>query len=63
MNVAYGINTKIVVKGKCNHPDKRGIVEEYLKDGLPIPKFSWTHCVFCHNDGCVFGGECSYRSK
>ena len=62
-SMALGIDTKVVVKGKCNHPDKKHIVEEHLKDGLPILEFEWTRCVFCHNDVCVFGGECSYKSK
>lgn len=62
-SIALGIDTKVITKGKCNHPNKRHVVEERLKDGLPILKFEWTHCIFCHNDCCMFGGECSYRSK
>ena len=63
MCVVLGIDTKLIPKGKCNHPDKRRVVEERIKDGLPVLEFEWTHCVFCRDDGCVFGGECSYRSE
>lgn len=62
-SIALGIDTKVVANGKCNHPNKRNVNEKYLKDGLPIPKFAWTHCVFCRNDDCIFGGECEHRIK
>ena len=61
-SVAFGADTKIVSNGKCNHPNKRCVNEEYLKDRLPIPEFAWTHCVFYRkDDGCVFGGKCKHR--
>lgn len=62
-SVILGVDTKIIIKGKCNHPNKRSVDKEYSKDRLPIPEFAWTHCVFCNNDDCIFGGECNYRSK
>lgn len=59
--VAAGIDTKIVPSGKCNHPEKRFVKEEYL-DGLPIPEHAWTHCIFCNKDSdCFFTGECNHR--
>lgn len=62
-SVALGINNKVIASGKCNHPNKRKVNKEYLKDGLPIPGFAWTHCIFCCNDDCVFGGNCKYKKK
>ena len=59
--VALGVGTKIITNGKCNHPDKRRVNEEYLRDRLPITEFAWTHCIFCRNDGCIFVGECKHR--
>lgn len=35
-SVAFGAYTKIIAKSKCNHPNKRSVSEEYLKDRLPI---------------------------
>lgn len=58
-----GADTKIIASGKCNHPNKRYVNEKYAKDGLPIPEFAWTHCVFYRNDDCVFRGECKYRTE
>lgn len=59
---AFGIDTKIITNGKCNHPDKRSVNKEYIKDRLPIPAFAWTHCIFYRKDGCcVFAGECEHR--
>lgn len=59
---ALGSNDYVIANGKCNHPTKRFINEQYMKDGLPIPKFAWTHCIFCAKGGaCYFGGDCEYR--
>lgn len=33
------------------------------KYGLPIPEFAFTHCIFCRNDDCNFGGECEHRTE
>ena len=62
-SVVLDIDTKIVVNSKCDHPNKRNAIKEYLSDNLPIPEFAWTHCVFCHNNDCIFGGECKYKIK
>lgn len=60
-NVALGVDTRVVASGKCNHPNKISVIKEYLKDGLPMPAFAWTHCVFCRNDDCIFNGECEHK--
>lgn len=62
-SVAFGIDNKVVASSKCNHPNKRKVNKEYLKDGLPVPSFAWPHCIFCINDDCVFGGNCEYKIK
>lgn len=62
-SIALGIDTKVVIKGKCNHPNIRSINKEYLKDGLPIPEFAWTHCNFYQNGNCLFGENCKYNMK
>lgn len=61
-SVALGINTKIATNGLCGHPNKRPINPNML-DGLPIPEFGWTHCIFCSEDmkHCYFAGECEHR--
>ena len=60
-SVGLGIDAKIIPSGKCNHPEKRFVREEYL-DGLPIPEHAWTHCIFCSkNSDCFFGGDCEHR--
>ena len=58
---AVGADVKVVPNGKCNHPNKREVTQEYLLDGLPIPEWAWTHCMFCYGDECVYAGECEHR--
>ena len=63
-SVALGIDTKVIALGKCNHPNKREVIKEFIGDGLPFPEFAWTHCVFYRpmNTGeCMFAGNCEHR--
>ena len=60
-SIVLGVDTKVIASGKCHHPHKRSVNKEYLKDGLPMPKFAWTHCIFCRGENCFFAGECEYK--
>lgn len=52
---AFGINTKIVSRGQCAHPDK--LPKEVVNEN-PLLK----HCIFCRGEEkCYFDGECEWK--
>ena len=62
-SVALGIDAKITPNGKCNHPYKKEFRQELLWDGLPVPMWEWSNCIFCKNGECVYAGECEHREE
>lgn len=60
---AIGKNDDIVLMGVCNHPQKRVIEEDYLKDNLSVSEFTWTHCIYCVDGKYYYASNCQYKNK